>query len=255
MNNLFDKWDDWVNSTEGSLVNFLTAFAPWLAPLAPAYMTYVHMIEFLEFPIYIAFPLALLVEILGFGTVSTALDFWFHNRKEKAGMKRAPIEVVIGVFIFYLMLILVSNVVIDVSEAFLSVRWQMASVIIVRGLLTLQTIPGALIVAVRTGHRELLKEIKREKAEKLSETSQKVSTPQEKLSESFPKDWRKLRPTLTYEQVEELANLTPGQIKAISQKHGVDEKTVQNWRSYSRREVEIRGELQDEEKLQTHDSN
>ena len=91
MNNFFDGLNDWVNESEGSLVNFLTAFSPWLAPLAPAYMTFRHMDEFLKFPFLISLALSLLVEILGFSTVSTALDFWFHNRKEKAGIKRAPL--------------------------------------------------------------------------------------------------------------------------------------------------------------------
>lgn len=244
--NVFDRLDEWVNNTEGSLVNFITAFAPWLAPLAPAYMTYGHMMGTLEFPWYVSFPLALLVEILGFGTVSTALDFWFHNRKEKAGIKKAPLEVVVGVFIFYLMLILVSNVVIDISNAYLSTNWQKGAEILVRALLTLQTIPGALIVAVRTGHRELLREIKKEKAEKVSETFSKVSKSAEESSENFPKNWRKLRPTLTWEQVIELSKLTKEQIITISKKHNVDAKTVANWRDYSLKEIEIRNEIQEE---------
>ena len=96
MNNFFDGLNDWVNESEGSLVNFLTAFSPWLAPLAPAYMTFRHMDEFLKFPFLISLALSLLVEILGFSTVSTALDFWFHNRKEKAGIKRAPWKSLLG---------------------------------------------------------------------------------------------------------------------------------------------------------------
>lgn len=249
MKNIFDTLDEWINSTEGSIVNFLTAFSPWLAPLAPAYMTYVHMVEFLEFPFPIALALALLVEILGFGTVSTALDFWFHNRKEKAGMKRAPLEVVIGVFIFYLVLILVSNVVIDVSNAYLSEDWQVGAVIMVRALLTLQTIPGALIVAVRTGHRELLRQIKKEKEEeklrKLSESFQNPRGESDNLSENFPTDWRKLRPLLTPEDVAYFAGLDSLDIKRVAEKHKVDPRTVVNWRKYAIREITNQGNIQE----------
>lgn len=244
--NIFDRLDNWVNDTEGSLVNFLTAFAPWLAPLAPAYMTFVHMDEFLKFPILVSLALALLVEILGFGTVSTALDFWFYNRKEKAGMKKAPLSIVIGVFIFYLILILVSNVVIDISVAYLSPEWQKGAIILVRALLTLQTIPGALIVAVRTGHRELLKEIKKEKDAKLSESLPKVSETQEGNAQKFPKDWRKLRPTMTFEQVVDLSQWDSKKMKSIAAEAGVDIKTVSNWREYARKEVE---RSRNEEKL------
>lgn len=237
MNNIFDRWNEWVNDTEGSIVNFLTAFAPWLAPLAPAFMTYQHMVTFLKFPELLAFSLAALVEILGFGTVSTFLDFWFYNRREKAGAKKAPLGVVIASFAFYLMLILVSNVVIDITNAYLSADWQKGAVILVRALLTLQTIPGAMIVAVRTGHRDLLKEIKKEKLEKDKESFQKVSNEPAVSESNFPKDWRKLRPTLTNEDVLKLANLTSQQVLELAKRHHVDARTVNNWRTYARKEL------------------
>ena len=238
MNNFFDGLNDWVNESEGSLVNFLTAFSPWLAPLAPAYMTFRHMDEFLKFPFLISLALSLLVEILGFSTVSTALDFWFHNRKEKAGIKRAPLEIVVGVFIFYLALILVSNVVIDVSMAYLSEGWQKGSIIVVRALLTLQTIPGALIVAVRTGHRVLLREIKKEKEQKLSEKEQNPREESDKISENFPKRWSELRPTLTWEQVIWWSKIDSTQVKEKAKLHKVDERSIVNWRMYAAKEVQ-----------------
>lgn len=169
--NFFDKLNEWINNTEGSLVNFLTAFAPWLAPLIPAYMTYNHMIEFLKFHAWLAFVLALVVEILGFGTVSTGLDFWFYNRRNKAQSKQAPLTLIVISFMFYLSLIVTSNVIIDWAKEFGNATQQSWSIIIVRFLLTLQTLPAALIVATRTGHRDLLREIKQEKLEKEQATS------------------------------------------------------------------------------------
>ena len=171
----FDKLNDWVNNTEGSLVNFLTAFSPWLAPLAPAYMTYDHMLNILLFDPWLSWVLAGVVEILGFSTVSTGLSFWFYNRANKAKKKKAPLFLVVISFGFYLMLIIVSNVVIDAAKEFemFEKDLQMA-VLVVRALLTLQTIPAALIVAARTGHRDILDEIKQEKEErddKKNETS------------------------------------------------------------------------------------
>ena len=242
LKNWFENFDEWINDTEGSLVNALTAFAPWLAPLAPAYMTYKHMVDFLDFPNLLAIALALLVEILGFGTVSTFLDFWFHNKKETAKVKKAPLGVVVFSFGFYLCLIVGSNVIIDIAKAFGSETQGQWAIIIVRLLLTLQTIPGALIVAVRTGHRDLLKEIKREKAEKETSKSQpKVSETTsnrgQKLSESFrnfPKDLRTLEPMLTYEQKVEIANLNAEDVRVWANGIGVTEKTITNWRTHFR---------------------
>jgi hypothetical protein len=235
----FDKLDEAVNSTEGSIVNFLTAFAPWLAPLAPAFMMFNHMIEFLEFPWPLALVLAILVEIMGFGTVSTGLDFWFYNRRERSGVKKAPLGVVIGSFIFYLLLILGSNVAIDLAHAYGNENWQKAAVIVVRTLLTLQTIPGALIVAVRTGHRSLLREIKAEKLErnlpKVTETSTKDPSGEK---EKLPKDWRKVRPMLTEESLMEISQWTAEQIRQVSQEQGIEERTLINWRTRARLELE-----------------
>jgi hypothetical protein len=58
-----------------------------------------------------------------------------------------------------------------------------------------------------------------------------------KVSENFPKDWRKLRPGLTESDVANLANLSADQVKAVAKKYGVEERTVSNWRNYARKEL------------------
>lgn len=236
--NVFDNLNEWVNNTEGSLVNFLTAFSPWLAPLAPAFMTYQHMVEFLQFPIWLSFVLASVVEILGFGTVSTFLDFWFFNRLNRAKQKKAPIWLVVLSFSFYLALILASNVIIDVAKEFGTLAQQATAVVTVRALLTLMTIPGAIIVAVRTGHRDLLREIKREKQEKAGKLSER--TPKE--TETFvPKvnDWRKLKPMLSPEEMYSMAYLSSAEVSEVAKKFGVTERTVENWRKNAREEIGV----------------
>lgn len=236
--NTFDKLNDYIRNIESSVVNFLSVFAPWLAPLTPAYMTYGHATGVLKFPPYIALPAAILVEILGFSAVSTFLSFWFYNRKNTANMKRAPIEVVVFAFAFYLALIIFSNVLLD---TFPSERW---AEITVRALFTLQTIPAALIVAVRTQHRDLLSEIEKERKQKLSErserpseSSQKGQKEEQKLSENFPKDWRSLRPRLSESDVANMASMNAEQVKEFSRKYDIDIRTVTNWRKYARQEV------------------
>ena len=200
--NFFDKLNNWINDTEGSLVNFLTAFSPWLAPLIPATMTYNHVIEFLKFQPWIAFVSAIIVEILGFGTVSTGLDFWFYNRRNKAQSKQAPLALIVFSFAFYLGLIVTSNVVIDWAKEFGTPVQQSWSIILVRFLLTLQTIPAALIVATRTGHRDLLREIKQERLEKQQKNSQKTSGSNYETSESKGKKSSKMgRPSIYKDKV------------------------------------------------------
>ena len=235
--NFFDKLNEWVNDTEGSLVNFLTAFSPWLAPLAPAYMTYHHMVEFLMFDEWLAWVLALVVEILGFGTVSTGLDFWFYNRRNKSQKKQAPLALVFISFGFYLTLIIVSNVLIDLAVGFGTETHKQMAIVSVRALLTLQTIPAALIVAVRTGHRDLLRDIKLEKEMKVSESFGKLP-----VKSDLPRDWRSLLPTLDEEQLHTYAFLSASDKRIKASEHGVTERTVENWRSNARKELGIEDE-------------
>lgn len=238
--NKFDQLNDWIRDTENSIVNFLSAFSPWLAPLIPAYMTFQHAMGTLNFPFFFAFAGSLVVEILGFSAVSTYLSFWFYNRRNRAEGKKAPLGVVVTAFGFYLTLIIFSNVLLD---TFPSEKW---AEIVVRALFTLQTIPAAMLVSVRTQHRELLSEIAKEKLEnskKVSESPRKVTESSyessEEVTETFPKDWRKLRPTLTDVDVANLANLSSSQIREFSGKYKVDERTVINWRKYARKEIGI----------------
>lgn len=231
MNNKFDELNEWIRDTENSLVNFLSAFSPWLAPLIPAYMTYQHAYETLHFPFFFALAGSAVVEILGFSAVSTYLSFWFYNRRNRAEGKKAPLTVVVIAFGFYLTLIIFSNVLLD---TFPSEKW---AEIVVRALFTLQTIPAAMLVSVRTQHRELLSEIAKEKREtsgrreKPSEISRKDEEQVSETFRNFPKDWRSLEPTLTYEQTAEIATLTPKDVKMWANEIGVSEKTITNWRS------------------------
>ncbi len=261
--NIFERMNKWVNSVESSVVNFLTALSPWLAPLIPAYMTFEHMQVFLKFPDWVSFVAAIVVEILGFGTVSTFLEFWFYNRREKSGKAKAPVGLIVMSFVFYLLLIVISNVVIDTSVAFLSIEYQKGAVILVRLLLTLETIPAVLIVATRPGHKNLLEDIKKEKDDAKREKNERKIADSER-SENFPNqsnsseesaknpvDWRKFRPTLTLEQLKILANLDSDGMRKYSKEIGYTYKTISNWRMRARAELNI----QDDENLDEQPQN
>jgi hypothetical protein len=155
---VFERINSWVRSIESSIVNLISAIAPWLAPIAPAYMTYDHAANTLHFPTWVSLPIAIVVEILGFSAISTFMSFWLFNRRNKAEGKKAPVSFVIFAFIFYLALIVTSNILLDATN---KADW---AIISVKALYTLQTIPAALIVISRVGHKDLLADIKSERA-------------------------------------------------------------------------------------------
>jgi hypothetical protein len=226
--NFFDKLNEAIRDIESSVVNFISAIAPWLAPLSPAYMTYEHAVNTLRFPQWVALPVALVVEILGFSTISTFMTFWFFNRRNKAESKQAPIGLVVIAFLFYLALIVTANVLLDTFD---NAR---GAVIAVRALFALQTIPAALIVVVRAGHRAMLADLAKEKEERRAESSRKVTEDERKDAGKFPADWRRVRKLLTPEQIKEIATGKGGE---IAYKYGVSERTARNWREYAQKDV------------------
>jgi hypothetical protein len=218
--NFFDKLNDGIRNIEASFVNFISAVAPWLAPLVPAYMTYWHAVDTLKFPVWVAFPAAVVVEILGFSAVSTYMMFWFFNRRNKATAKKAPLPLVVFAFTFYLALIVTSNILLDATGG---AEW---AVISVRALFTLQTIPAALIVVARAGHKNLLSEIEKERAE----SSRKVSENKAENDGKFPVNWRQVRKQLTSD---DLVFLKTAKTEEICFRWGVDDRTARNWRKYA----------------------
>jgi hypothetical protein len=178
MMNFFDKLNDSIRDTESSVVNLVSAVAPWLAPLAPAYMTFQHAVGVLNFPLWIAWPIAIVVEIMGFSALSTFMEFWFFNRRNPAGYKKAPIEAVVGAFAVYLLTIVSSNVLLDAFDNSKPI------VITVRAMLAIQTVPAAVIVIVRAGHREMLKEAERAR---LAASEEKQKAKLEKLAAELAK--------------------------------------------------------------------
>lgn len=224
--NFFDKLNESIRDAETSFVNFISAVAPWLSPLAPAYMTYDHAVNTLSLPVPVALSIAVVVEILGFSAISTFVTFWFFNQKNKSLSKKAPTLWVAFAFLFYLALIVTSNVLLD---AFDNARW---AVNLVRALFTLQTIPAAVIVIARAGHRSFLAEMAKDKKEKGKKEERKVS-------ETFPEnlqvssDWRQARKQLSQEQVKEISTMSSGD---ISYRYGVSERTAINWRGYAQKE-------------------
>lgn len=152
--NIFERINDSIRNTESSLVNLLSAIAPWGAPLAPAYMAYWGMVGKLSFDPVVAFILAGVIEILGLATVSTAISFWQHNRRQSAEYRRMPVIVPAGMFGFYLAIVITVNVLLElpIPEAY-------HIPVIARALLTLLSIPAAVTLAIRTQYDELRREI------------------------------------------------------------------------------------------------
>lgn len=167
MDNVFERANRWIGEVEHSLVNLLTAIAPWLAPLVPMSLTVTHMVEKLHFEKWVAYPTGFAIEVLGLATISTSLDFWKHNRQyvkefERAGKQvtqakwRVPLELAVGAFLWYFIIIMAIVVLLSwpVKE-----QTQIYIDIAVKGLLTTLSVPAAVVLAIRAQHAEIRREM------------------------------------------------------------------------------------------------
>ena len=107
--------------------------------------------------------------------------------------------------------------------------------------LMVNLIPYVLIAGVFVGNKMVTSLETEEVSEAHGKKPESSSTPARESSDSFrnfPKDWRSIEPTLTYEQTVEIANLSPAQMREWAVKIGITEKTVSNWRTSARAKLQ-----------------
>lgn len=185
-----------VLSLESSAIETVSAITPWLAPLIPAYLTHTHAISALKYPPEIALIAAIAVEFLGMAAVNTAIEFWQYNdtqaakrearisglpsdKAAKARQRRhvdAPFAVALASGAFYLIVVLSVNVLLSLDQSALARVWA-------NGLLSLLSVPAAVIIAIRSQHRRKTTE-KARKVESVTESGAEDYTPANSVTES-----------------------------------------------------------------------
>ena len=159
MNNRLDEFftsaSDTINGAERSVLDFISVFVPWAVPVIPAYLTYYHTIEQMGFPIWVARTSAFVVEALGLVSVATAIRFWKNNTLFKGEREKAPFWLAVIVYVFYIVIVLTVNVLLEVEAS-----TRNGIVIFAIGLFTLLSFPASLLIAIRAQYREQLEERK-----------------------------------------------------------------------------------------------
>lgn len=227
---VFDSINRGINESESSFINLISALSPWLAPLPAAWMSYAHMTTYLEFPIPVAIAVAIVVEVLGLSTISTALSFYEHNRRYngKTSVKRSPLWLVVITYLFYLAIVLTINVLIDAVLG--TSTWP---IIVARGLLVLMSLPAGMLIGLRKQHYELVVQIAEEKDErKRSKTETKdESAPEPEVKTIDYRVWRKSA------SAEDVAWLKTASTASIVAKFGINDRTARNWSKYANEEA------------------
>jgi hypothetical protein len=164
VNGFLVGWQETTKILELTLIDNISATVPWMAPVIPAYLAYNNMLTVLHFNQVIAVVGAVVIEFLGQSSVTTAFQFWDYNdarkqaqiQRRKAGRpskskqvdrKRArglaPVGVAGGASLFYLVIVILVNVILDTAPAMQRVA---------KALLSLLGIVAAVILAIRSQH-------------------------------------------------------------------------------------------------------
>lgn len=147
----FERMVETFRSLEVWLFEGVALVVPWAAPMLPAALTFGHVAETLGMGVFIASWAAVTVEGLGITTISTGLAFWYHNQtsSEDDKIPTGALLLVGATFLAYVSIIVSVNVLLEVWPAAKGAR------VVVVALLTLQTIPAALIIAMRNQYKNI----------------------------------------------------------------------------------------------------
>ncbi len=163
-----ESLQDTSQTFERVVIDNVSAFTPWLAPLIPASMAYHNMIARLDFSPVISLFGAVAVEFLGLSAVSTALEFWKYNEDKRKSDNAAPFIVALLTGVFYVAIILTVNAMLELNQ---SLEIKVAA----KAMLSLLSVVAAVIIALRSQHRRRLKEIADEKTQRRTERQQSRS--------------------------------------------------------------------------------
>lgn len=173
-----------INQGEETVINAVSTIVPWLVPVVPAYLTYKHAINPVELalPEWVAICIGFVVESLGLTSMYRIFQFQEYNRKYKDDGKKAPVIYPVLTYVFYLVVILLVNVVLDTQNGVKT------SNIISIGLLSLLSIPAGILISVQAQHTERKAEAEHRRAEqrKLREEAKKARAEAEAKAKSTP---------------------------------------------------------------------
>lgn len=145
--NFFQRALDINHAIYGVGIDVLAAYSPLLATLIPAYLTYQNTHTHLGFDRWIAFASAAAVEVLGISAVHTAVSFYQYNTSlTRKTDQRSPFVLALITAVFYIAIVLIVNVGLDAAH-----QTDLMNVI-AAGTLSLLSMVGALIIAVRSQH-------------------------------------------------------------------------------------------------------
>ena len=212
-----------VQELETTLVDTLASTAPWLGPIAPAYLAYQAMINVLLLPVWIAWVIALVIELLGISTINTAVQFWNYNQTRRSHDPSAPFWLAVSMAAFYLTVVLVVNVLLDQATTLDKVA---------KFLLSSLSPVAAVTLSLRAQHSRRLLDISEKKIIERKERQErkllKLSPKAAEKKSDKPTTFRKWKTWRKVPEVErrKIAGMSMEEVMSM---YGTEERTAYNW--------------------------
>lgn len=186
LGNIFDAISGVLNGAERALLDLISVVVPYCVPLPVAYLTFWHTVNMMDFPVWLGWTSAFTIEALGLASVSTAIRFYRNNKAYKSDKERAPFGLALGVYIFYIVVTITLNVVLEIVDGTRQ-GWIIFSI----GLFTLLSVPSGILISIRSLYTEMLEE-RDEKKQERQQARQPWTRPQPMPAMSAETDAAKL---------------------------------------------------------------
>lgn len=235
-----------IESAETPFVLFALIVLPVLAPAVPATVTGIRLHTELGLHWSISIVSAVVLELLGYvGAIAFIKSIYRWFRKEGS-----LLSVLMNGFAYAFYVYAMYSI--NVRLGFLAGESSIVNEVF--AILSFLTIPTGLLAAEHINERDqkedkekLRQEARKDRLERYKikhgnlESSKKVPEGNGKFQESSGKsaDWRKVRPKLSRQDLESLAHLNPDQIRQYAETTGFTYKTISNWRTKAREELEL----------------
>lgn len=138
---------------EKSFLDIVSAIIPYGVPVIPAFLMYHNARQQMSFPHEVALVSAIVVEGLGLASVTTAIQFYRNNQRYKDEKNKAPFWVAVGVYGFYILIVMLVNVILEWVSGERS-GW----VILAIALFMLLGIPAGVLIGIRHQFAKMLEE-------------------------------------------------------------------------------------------------
>lgn len=169
----FEWFDEIREKLEHAMINFAAGIIPYFSSLIPAWFVFIHLKDMLDVPWGLSAMFAIVVEVLGFASINTFVTLYQYRQKYSDKTTKGSVSPSFAVFSFamYLLVIVLVNGVLGIVESVdlaLLYENRTNTAYILQNLaeplavafsvfiLSLLTVPGAVVVVSRTQHSQFI---------------------------------------------------------------------------------------------------